>query len=176
MSHKRKEIRDALVKKIQNAPYFSQITLMNGIKTALDLSKLPAVVIYSLEETIVNISTSRELVSRTFLIGVEVVVSDESNIDDQLDSWTKKLESTLLDDPRLGGLIQSLAFIKTEMNWSFDGETVIGRAKLVFEAYYREAYYRDTLDDAADHEQCQKAVEDVPVDVQLHIETGERAS
>jgi hypothetical protein len=129
MSHVRTQIRAAAV--LALAP-------LGGVHAsrlyALQPAELPALLVYTADE---EIEGDFDLQQRALDLVVEIVVagpSFDAAIDDQLIGVEKLLTGTL------SGLCVSVVPVSISVSASPEGQTPIGRARVVFRALYRTSY------------------------------------
>ena len=136
MKHARTQIRNAVT------------TLLNGNTTAgnnvyearvypLNDPKLPALLIYTKQETVGEQSMSRPRTQqRELFVTVEAYVKARGNVDEDTDNLAMEIEQLIAADPTLGGLVKDTALDTTETQFSDDGEKPVAVAILTFSVLY----------------------------------------
>lgn len=136
MKHARTQIRNAIT------------ALLNGNTTAgnhvyearvyaLDDPKLPALLVYTKQETVGEQSMSRPRTQhRELLVTVEAYVKARGNVDEATDTLAMEVEQLIAADPTLGGLVKDTALDSTETQFSDDGEKPVAVAILTFSVLY----------------------------------------
>ena len=136
MTHARTQIRQAV------------LALLTGSTTAgsnvfearvypIDEPKLPALLVYTKQETVGEQSMSRPRTQhRELMVTVEAYVKARGNIDQDTDTLALEVEQLIAADPTLGGLVKDTALDTTETQFSDDGEKPIAVAVLTFSVLY----------------------------------------
>ena len=136
MKHARTQIRNAVT------------ALLKGNTTAgdnvfearvypLNDPKLPALLIYTKQETVGEQSMSRPRTQqRELFVTVEAYVKARSNVDEDTDTLALEIEQLIAADPSLSGLVKDTALDTTETQFSDDGERPIAVAMLTFSVLY----------------------------------------
>ena len=114
MKHARTQIRNAVT------------ALLKGNTTAgdnvfearvypLNDPKLPALLIYTKQETVGEQSMSRPRTQqRELFVTVEAYVKARGNVDEDTDTLAMEIEQLIAADPSLGGLVKDIALDTTE--------------------------------------------------------------
>lgn len=113
---------------------------------------MPALSIYTLDETIdeESIKTAPRYYQRRLLLQIEGVVAGrgdserssagdealEDLVDDRLDSLAAEVETALVTDETLGGLVGDLWLSRTELVLMEQGEDTFGVARMTFTVLY----------------------------------------
>jgi hypothetical protein len=136
MTHARTQIRQAV------------LALLTGSTTAgsnvfearvypIDEPKLPALLVYTKQETVGEQSMSRPRTQhRELVVTVEAYVKSRGNIDQDTDTLALEVEKLIAADPTLAGLVKDTALDTTETQFSDDGEKPIAVAVLTFSVLY----------------------------------------
>lgn len=136
MAHVRKQIRDRVA------------TLVTGLTTtgsnvykmrryALDDAKLPALCIYTMDESSALITIG----SRTLRRGVNVAVhafakGSSTTVSDTIDNICVEVEEAIAADFFLNGLAKSCVLSSTEIDINVEGQESIASARLVYSVEY----------------------------------------
>tara|TARA_R100001510_G_C7575654_1_gene150467 strand:- start:54 stop:500 length:447 start_codon:yes stop_codon:yes gene_type:complete len=133
-------------------------TVLNGLTTTgsnvfetrvypLENTKLPALVIYTKDETSepLVISTDR-VMSRELELIVEIYVKQTSNFDDEVDKICKEVEIAISADTTINGLAKDCFLQSTSIEYNTEGEKPLSFASLTFLTNY---YVNETRPDIA---------------------------
>lgn len=136
MAHVRQQIRDRFA------------TILTGLsgtgsnvykmrRYALDDAKLPAIAIYSLQESSSLITIGARTLRRMLNVGVEIVAKGTSTgISDTIDGYCVNVEEAVGNDFSLNGLAKSCVLTSSEIDVNVEGEKALGTARLVFSVEY----------------------------------------
>ena len=136
MKHARTQIRNAVTTLLKG-----NTTAGNNVYEArvypLNDPKLPALLIYTKQETVGEQSMSRPRTQqRELFITVEAYVKARGNVDEDTDNLAMEIEQLIAADPTLGGLVKDTALDTTETQFSDDGEKPVAVAILTFSVLY----------------------------------------
>lgn len=136
MSHVRQQIRDRIATLVTGLP-----TTGNNVykmrRYALDDSKLPAILVYTMDESSSLITIGNRTINRTINVSVEILASGSSStIQDTIDTLCVNVEEAIGNDYQLNGLAKSCILTSTEVDIVTDGEKPISSARLVFACEY----------------------------------------
>ena len=136
MTHVRAQIRNTVV------------TVLTGLHTTgssvfatrswpLDAKQLPALLIYSVDETADPGSLTRPIaLHRALSLVVEAVALKCNGLDDLLDAMCAEVEAELAMDPSIAGLAKNSTLRRTEIEVRSDGDATVGIARMTFEVLY----------------------------------------
>lgn len=136
MAHVRQQIRDQIA------------TTLTGLTTtgsnvykmrryALDDAKLPALCIYTVDETSNLITIGARTLRRVINVNVETILKGSSTaISDSLDAVCVEVEEAMAAAFDVGGLAKSAILISTEVDLNVEGEKTIGSARMVYSVEY----------------------------------------
>ena len=136
MSHARTQIRNAVTALLKG-----NTTAGNNVFEArvypINEPKLPALLIYTKQETVGEQSMSRPRTQqRELMVSVEAYVKVRGNVDEATDTLALEVEQLIAADPSLGGLVKDTSLDTTETQFSDDGEKPIAVAVLTFSVLY----------------------------------------
>ena len=136
MKHARTQIRNAVTALLKG-----NTTAGNNVYEArvypIDDPKLPALLIYTKQETVGEQSMSRPRTQqRELMVTVEAYVKERGNVDEATDKLAMEIEQQIATDPTLGGLVKDTALDTTDTQFSDDGEKPIAVAILTFSVLY----------------------------------------
>lgn len=136
MSHVRQQIRDAVATRLTGLP-----TTGNAVykmrKYALDDAKLPALCVYTGDETSALLTIGLRTLRRVNNIVVEGYCKGPStSVYDSIDIIAMEVEEAIGSDFTLGGLAKSMVLVGTEVDVNVQGETSIASVKLVYAVEY----------------------------------------
>lgn len=136
MSHVRQQIRDRVATVVTGLP----TTGSNVYKTrryALDDSKLPAICVYTMDESSSLITIGSRTLRRVINVAIDIVIKGSSTtVSDTLDTICVSAEEALAADFTLNGLAKSSVLTSTEIDVNVEGEKSIASARLVYAVEY----------------------------------------
>jgi hypothetical protein len=135
MSHVRQQIRDRLVTILTGLPT-TGTSVYAMRKYALDDSKLPALLIYTMDESSTLITIGNRTMLRDLNVAVEVLVKSSDNVQNIVDNICRDVEEAVAADFTLNGLAKSCILTGTEVNIVVDGERPLSSARLSFMTKY----------------------------------------
>jgi hypothetical protein len=136
--HARQAIREAVVTALRAANTNAQQRVYETRVIQWRPADLPAIAVYTLEETSqIRNAAPRELV-RTVQLAIEaaVVQKNGSNVDDDMDSIAQQIERAMHADETFGGLAADSVLTSTEIEVSENGAAPIGVIRLVYTTDY----------------------------------------
>lgn len=99
--------------------------------------KLPALLVYTKQETVGEQSISRPRThQRELMLTIEAYVKARGNVDEVTDNLALEVEQLIATDPALGGLVKDIVLDTTETQFSDDGERPIAVAVLTYSILY----------------------------------------
>ena len=99
--------------------------------------KLPALLVYTKQETVGEQSISRPRThQRELMLTIEAYVKARGNVDELTDVLALEVEQLIATDPTLGGLVKDIVLDTTETQFSDDGERPIAVAVLTYSILY----------------------------------------
>lgn len=136
MKHARTQIRNAVTALLKG-----NTTAGNNVYEArvypINDPKLPALLIYTKQETVGEQSMSRPRTQqRELIVSVEAYVKARGNVDEETDTLAMEIEQLIAADPTIGGLVKDTALDTTETQFSDDGEKPVAVAILNFSVLY----------------------------------------
>lgn len=136
MKHARTQIRNAVTALLKG-----NTTAGNNVFEArvypINDPKLPALMIYTKQETVGEQSMSRPRTQqRELFVTVEAYVKARGNVDEDTDNLALEIEQLIAADPTLSGLVKDTALDTTETQFSDDGERPVAVAILTFSVLY----------------------------------------
>jgi hypothetical protein len=136
MSHVRQQIRDRIA---------TDLTGLTGIGTnvykmrryALDDAKLPALAVYTMDESSNLITIGVRTLRRVLSVGVEIFAKGSSTtIYDTMDGYCVSVEEALANDFTLNNLAKSCVLTSSSIDVNVEGEKAVCTARLVFDVEY----------------------------------------
>lgn len=136
MKHARTQIRNAVTTLLKG-----NTTAGNNVYEArvypINDPKLPALLVYTKQETVGEQSMSRPRTQqRELIVSVEAYVKARGNVDEETDTLAMEIEQLIAADPTIGGLVKDTALDTTETQFSDDGEKPVAVAILNFSVLY----------------------------------------
>ena len=133
--HKRTQIRKKIATRLQTS-LPSEISMFTSKVMTLQEETLPACMVYfdrgdKEQRTIDAVDTETDAI-----INIELVDRDSVNIDNRLDAWSEIIESALLNDYELGGLVEDLSH--TSFEFLRDDQLPLGSLILSFSVKFED--------------------------------------
>lgn len=136
MSHVRKQIRDRIATLVTGLPT-TGANVYKMRRYALDDSKLPAICVYTTDESSSLITVGARTLRRVINVMVEIYAKGSSvTISDTIDGICVSAEEAIAADFALNGLAKSCILTSTETDVNVEGENGIGTARLVYAVEY----------------------------------------
>lgn len=136
MSHVRQQIRDRLATILTGLPT-TGTSVYKMRRYALDDSKLPAILIYTMDESSSLITIGNKTILRTINVAVEILAKGSSaTIQDTIDGICVSVEQAVGNDYQLNGLAKSAILASTEIDINAEGEISVSSARLTFAVQY----------------------------------------
>jgi hypothetical protein len=136
MAHVRQQIRDRVATLVTGLP-----TVGNNVykmrKYALDDAKLPAICVYTMDESSSLITIGSRTLNRTVNVAVQIFLRGTSTaVSDAIDAICVAVEEAIAADFTLNGLAKSCILGDTQIDINVEGERSIGNASLVYTVEY----------------------------------------
>lgn len=135
MSHKRTEIRQALVALLLNNTGATDRVFSNRVR-AYDSKKFPAIAVFDESEA----ATVRDMAGRNYLrkllTKIEVVTEGKGNYDEIIDNLALEIETIVSANPKISGKAQGVIYQGTELTFEQSGAGIICAATLTYEITY----------------------------------------
>jgi hypothetical protein len=112
--------------------------VFNGRRMPLDFSEFPVALVYGKEELSEVFNEAPIVMKNTYFVAVDVLTTqgDSENLDDEVDTLTSKISSILNSNDGLGPDVNQYLLTKTELDFSIQGEQILGFAKMTYECTY----------------------------------------
>lgn len=133
--HKRAEIRDYVVSKLQSATSAGSNVFGNRFAPLWE-NETPSILVYSLDESSVDLNMSQKILRRTLHLGIEIRHEGTEQLDDVIDDISDEVEILMKDDQDLGGNVIKSDLVSTEFDMSMDAEVPIAALRLNYEIVY----------------------------------------
>lgn len=137
MGHSRKEIRNAVKAMLINATGAGENVYSNR-ETSLWEAELPAILIYTRDESSEVRGTAGRNSIRTLQLQIDIKAMADDSVDDTLDDIANEVEALIEADLSLSGTAQSAILTSTELTLDASSETEKGVATLTYEIKYTE--------------------------------------
>lgn len=134
--HARQQIREAFVLALADIP---GVTTYNGRVFPVYNETLPAIAVYSREESIETENTSGRVYGqqkRTLVVSVQIYAKVQGVIDDALDGISEQVETEVFTDSGIASLLRCLDLATTEIEVDSGAENAVGVMTLNFECKY----------------------------------------
>jgi predicted regulator of amino acid metabolism with ACT domain len=136
MSHVRQQIRDRIATLVTGLPVTGS-SVYKMRRYALDDSKLPAICVYTTDESSSLITVGSRTLRRVINVMVEAFAKGASaSIHDTIDSICVSIEEAIAADFALNGLAKSTILTSTETDIDVSGQNAIASARLVYAVEY----------------------------------------
>lgn len=136
--NKRKEIRSALKELLEVDPNFSDTTIITSRSGGISQTEeLPSVTILTPNEPVqaAVIGPKGRYIRRLMLV-FEARLDATSNVDDQLDDLSNLIESFMVTNDGISGLVQGSVLVDSNTEVGYEGNREIGLATLEYEVTY----------------------------------------
>lgn len=136
MSHVRQQIRDRIATLVTGLPT-TGANVYKMRRYALDDAKLPAICVYTTDETSALVTIGSRTLRRVINVMVEVFIKGTSTaVSDTLDGICVSAEEAIAGDFTLNGLAKSCILTGTEIDINIEGERAVASAQLVYAVEY----------------------------------------
>ena len=135
MAHVRKQIRDDVVVTLIGLTTTGTRVYASRVHPN-EAAKLPALCVYTLNETSELIAMNENQLRRSLDLVVEGYAKAKANLDDTLDTIATEVEEALALDPTRGGVAHKTVITDTEVSLSDEGDQPIGVIRMVFQVDY----------------------------------------
>ena len=136
MSHVRQQIRDRVATLVTGLPTTGS-SVYKMRRYALDDAKLPAICVYTMDESSTLITIGSRTLRRVINVAIDIVIKGSSTtVSDTLDTICVSAEEALAADFTLNGLAKSSVLTSTEIDVNVEGEKSVASARLVYAVEY----------------------------------------
>ena len=136
MSHARTQIRQAVVDILKDNTIAGSSVFASRVY-ALNEPKLPAILVYTTPENVVEQSISYPRTQhRELVVTIEIYIKGSSSIDDAIDALALEIEQLIAADPTLGIGAKDTTLDTTDIKHSDEGEKPIAIATLNYAVSY----------------------------------------
>jgi hypothetical protein len=138
MTHKRKDIRDAVVSILSGASIVGAGKVFSNQSVPVDPADLPIINVMVITESSEphDFGTDKLMRDMTLVVQVAQKDVDDATIDDKLDELAKKVEDAMKADASLGGGAMDSYLTSTELVVDGDGEVTVGVASMSYRVRY----------------------------------------
>jgi len=138
--HPRTTIRNAVVGLLNTRLAASGVQAHGSRFRAWNADELPAVAVYALSETSQIHDEAPRSYLRSLELGVEVIPEHKPGsadaLADAMDDLAEQVEAAVMADPELGGLVNDVRLVGTDMVFEPKGEHLVAAARLRFTVEY----------------------------------------
>lgn len=136
MSHVRQQIRDRVATLVTGLPT-TGASVYKMRRYALDDAKLPAICVYTTDESSSLITIGSRTLRRVINVVVDIIIKGSSTaVSDSLDTICVSAEEAMAADFTLNGLAKSSVLTSSEIDVNVEGEKSIASARLVYAVEY----------------------------------------
>lgn len=135
MAHRRTQIRDQVVAQLTAASIGA--TVSKSRVHNWQLSDLPAVSVYTLNEPVQTDAVSNRKQRRALAVVIDIHAETDGDVDDDLDALCVAVEKAMEADWRLNGLALSSFLERTTIGLSGEADDRHGLARLEYTVNYR---------------------------------------
>ena len=136
MSHVRQQIRDRVATLVTGLPTTGS-SVYKMRRYALDDAKLPAICVYTTDESSSLITIGSRTLRRVINVVVDIIIKGSStSVSDSLDTICVSAEEAMAADFTLNGLAKSSVLTSSEIDVNVEGEKSIASARLVYAVEY----------------------------------------
>ena len=136
MSHVRQQIRDRVATLVTGLPT-TGANVYKMRRYALDDAKLPAICVYTMDESSSLITIGSRTLRRVINVAIDIMIKGSSTtVSDSIDTICVSAEEAIAGDFTLNGLAKSCILTSTEIDINVEGEKSIASARLVYSVEY----------------------------------------
>lgn len=136
MAHARQQIREAAAAAVTSLTLTGANVFQSRLN-ALPEDKLPAIRLYTNSEESENLTLVEPVEQqRTLELIIEGVAKVNDDLDDTLDDVAEDIEVAIASDVTLGGIVQGLLYVATEVEMSAEGDQPVGIVRLAYQVDY----------------------------------------
>lgn len=136
MAHVRKQIRDRIATLVTGLPT-TGASVYKMRRYALDDAKLPAICVYTMDESSSLITIGTRTLNRTINVAVQAFAKGASTtISDTIDAICVEVEEAIAADFQLNGLAKSCVLTESQIDISVEGEKSVGNVSLIYSVDY----------------------------------------
>ena len=136
MAHVRQQIRDRVATLVTGLPT-TGANVYKMRRFALDDSKIPAICVYTMDESSNLITVGSRTLGRTVNVAADIIIKGSSaTISDTLDDICVSAEEAIAADFHLNGLAKSCILTDTNITINVEGERSVASARLVYTVDY----------------------------------------
>ena len=136
MAHVRKQIRDRIATLVTGLPT-TGANVYKMRRYALDDAKLPAICVYTMDESSSLITIGSRTLNRTINVAVQAfAVGSSTTISDTIDAICVQVEEAIAADFQLNGLARSCVLTESQIDISVEGEKSVGNVSLIYSVEY----------------------------------------
>lgn len=134
--HPRQQIRDSVFAILKDTVKGVKSFSKNRFRPIWQNEELPALGVYTLQETAEVLDEAPRRLKRVLTIAIEIVVQDDEKADDLLDALCLGVENAIHVDETLNCKVSDCRLVSTDLIQKPEGDTLTGSAILNFEATY----------------------------------------
>jgi hypothetical protein len=136
VAHVRQQIRDRVATLVTGLPT-TGANVYKMRRFALDDSKIPAICVYTMDESSNLITVGSRTLGRTVNVAADIIIKGSSaTISDTLDDICVSAEEAIAADFHLNGLAKSCILTDTNITINVEGERSVASARLVYTVDY----------------------------------------
>lgn len=136
MAHVRQQIRDRVATLVTGLPT-TGANVYKMRRYALDDSKIPAICVYTMDESSSLITIGTRTLRRAINVAIDIIIKGGSDtVSDSVDTICVSAEEAIAGDFTLNGLAKSCILTSTEIDINVEGERSIASARLVYTVEY----------------------------------------
>lgn len=135
MSSQRKAIRHAIAAVLLNNTTAGASVFASRTRK-VPVSALPAILVYTREETAEVFNESPRQLKRVLSVGIEITTRADDALDDALDDIADEVERIMSENQTLGDTASDVLLARTEITLTGDGDNQYGSAVLAYDVTY----------------------------------------
>lgn len=136
MAHVRKQIRDRVATLVTGLPT-TGANVYKMRRYALDDTKLPAICVYTMDESSSLITIGSRTLLRTINVAVQAFAKGASTtISDTIDTICVEVEEAIAADFQLNGLAKSCVLTESQIDINVEGERSVANVSLIYSVEY----------------------------------------
>lgn len=142
MSLKRKQIREAIIDLLTGETSAGSRVYGNRYRS-LHQDKLPAVLVYTVNEEVTIFAESPREYQRDLTVGIQARVEADDLCDDALDALGTQIEAKMFEDHTLGELCHDVILRGAELSINEEGDNLYGALTLSYGVIYHTEAVND---------------------------------
>ena len=141
MAHQRQEIREAVAAQLTGTDPDFATGADDRVRESRMIPwpriQLPAIAVYTLEETVEPVETASREINRKLSLAIEIAAEASDDVDDTLDTLCAEVEAAMALDETFDGKAAASILASTDIDLLEVGQKMVGLARLVYTVTYQ---------------------------------------